>query len=230
MLYFAGDTHGVIEINKIMPDSLAEQGITPTPDDYVIVAGDFGLVFNDPPTEDEIEALDMLNDLPWTTLFVDGNHENFDLINSYPTEEWNGGSVHKIRPKVIHLMRAQLYKIDGLRVFTFGGAETPDSMPRTEGENWWHDEMPNDEDKKRALDVLDACDNKVDIIVTHCAPSMVQYRESYGFGPNHLTDFLEYLRDTVSFKRWFYGHYHQDREFGDGFVVLYNQIVAYEGE
>lgn len=32
-----------------------------------------------------------LNDRPFTTLFVDGNHENFDLLNAYPVENWHGG-------------------------------------------------------------------------------------------------------------------------------------------
>ena len=44
-------------------------------------------------TEEEQKLLDWYNDKPWTTLFCDGNHENFDLLSKYPVEEWNGGKV-----------------------------------------------------------------------------------------------------------------------------------------
>ena len=58
-------------------------------------------------TEEEQKLLDWYNDKPWTTLFCDGNHDNFDLLSKHPVEEWNGGKVHRIRPKVLHLMRGQ---------------------------------------------------------------------------------------------------------------------------
>ena len=53
--------------------------------------------------------MDWLEDRPFTTLFCEGNHENFDRLYSYPVEKWNGGNVHKIRPSVIHLMRGQVF-------------------------------------------------------------------------------------------------------------------------
>ena len=46
-------------------------------------------------------------------LFIDGNHENFDKLNSYPVETWCGGKVHKIRNNVIHLMCGEVYCIEG---------------------------------------------------------------------------------------------------------------------
>ena len=70
--------------------------------------------------------MDWLEGKPFTTLFVDGNHENFDRLYAYPVEEWHGGKVHKIRPSVIHMMRGQVFAIDGKSVFTFGGASSHD--------------------------------------------------------------------------------------------------------
>ena len=57
---------------------------------------------------------------------MDGNHENFDLLNAYPGKEWRGGRVHEVRPHVLHLMRGQVYVIDGLTWFTMGGAASHD--------------------------------------------------------------------------------------------------------
>ena len=60
-----------------------------TRDDYMIICGDFGGVWDGGKKEER--NLDWLEDLPFTTLFISGNHENFDLLRKYPTEEWNGG-------------------------------------------------------------------------------------------------------------------------------------------
>lgn len=98
-----------------------------TKEDYVIICGDFGGVWNkEVENKEEKHLLDWLEGKPFTTLFVDGNHENFDRLYSYPVELWHGGKVHKIRPSVIHLMRGQIYEIDGKSFFTFGGASSHD--------------------------------------------------------------------------------------------------------
>lgn len=93
----------------------------------MIICGDFGGVWDrDASGKKETWWLDWLENRPFTTLFVDGNHENFDRLYSYPVEMWNGGKVHKIRPSVIHLMRGQVYRIDGKKIFSFGGARSHD--------------------------------------------------------------------------------------------------------
>ena len=36
-------------------------------------------------------------------LFIDGNHENFDILEEFPLVEWNGGLVHEIDSGIISL-------------------------------------------------------------------------------------------------------------------------------
>ncbi len=92
-----------------------------TKEDYVIICGDFGGVWSKgKESREEKHLMDWLEGKSFTTLFVDGNHENFDRLYGYPVEEWHGGRVHKIRPSVIHMMRGQVFEIDGRRIFTFG--------------------------------------------------------------------------------------------------------------
>ena len=81
-----------------------------------------------------------------TTLFIDGNHENFEQLNSYAVEQWNGGKVHIIEDNMIHLMRGQIFTIDGLKFFTFGGAYSIDKMSRAEGISWFPEEIPSREE------------------------------------------------------------------------------------
>ena len=125
-------------------------------DDYVIICGDFGGVW-DANTESKHEKywLDWLEEHSFTILFVDGNHENFDRLKEYPVKEWNGGKVHELRPHVLHLMRGQVFIIDGKKVFTFGGASShdiqggvlnkddPDFMKKKEGSEQRFDSLPN---------------------------------------------------------------------------------------
>ncbi len=95
-----------------------------TRDDFMIICGDFGGVWEG--GKKDARSLDRLENLPFTTLFVSGNHENFDLLRKYPIEEWNGGKVQRIRPHVIHLMRGQVFDLQGYSFFTMGGARSHD--------------------------------------------------------------------------------------------------------
>ena len=82
MIYVTGDCHG--NFQKFSTEQFPEQQKL-TKDDYVIVCGDFGGVWNyEKESNNEKYWLDWLNDKPFTTLFVDGNHENFDRLYNYP--------------------------------------------------------------------------------------------------------------------------------------------------
>ncbi len=120
MIYITGDCHG--KYMRFTVENFPEQREM-TKDDYVIVCGDFGYWI---PSKERDDKLDELEKRPFTTLFVDGNHEDFDDLNSLPVIMWHGGKVHKIRESVIHLMRGQLYDIAGKTIFTFGGAASHD--------------------------------------------------------------------------------------------------------
>ena len=121
MIYATGDLHG--NALRFQPEYFPEQAKM-TKDDYMIVCGDFGCIWNGDKSDDP--QLDRLEALPFTVLFVDGNHENFDALNEYPVEQWHGGKVHKIRPHVIHLMRGQAFELQGRMFFTMGGAQSHD--------------------------------------------------------------------------------------------------------
>ena len=124
MIYITGDCHR--DYRRFNTRNFPEQKEM-TKDDYVIICGDFGGIWDkDEESKEEIYLLDWLDSKPYTTLFVDGNHENFDRLYTYPEEEWNGGKIHRIRDSVIHLMRGQVFTIDEKKIFTFGGASSHD--------------------------------------------------------------------------------------------------------
>ena len=108
MIYITGDTHG--DFSRFFHTELEDPGIL-TRNDYVIICGDFGGIWLG--DERDNERVDPLEELPYTVLFVSGNHENFEALAKYPVVEWHGGKVQFIRPNVIHLMRGQVFDIDG---------------------------------------------------------------------------------------------------------------------
>lgn len=198
----------------------------------------------------ETMVLDWLDCKPFTTLFVDGNHENFDRLYEYPVEEWNGGKIHRIRPSVIHLMRGQVYKLKGKKIFTFGGASSHDidggilelddpdfKKKRRELDkgwkpyrinhlSWWKEELPSVEEMEEGRKNLLKYNNEVDFIVTHCASSSTAALLSHGmYKPDMLTDYLEEIRQNVKFKKWFFGHYHDNRNVNAQEILLWEQII-----
>lgn len=71
MIYITGDIHG--DPSKLSSDIFPEQKEM-TKDDYVIICGDFGLIWEQKESKTEKYWLDWLEEKPFTTLFVDGNH------------------------------------------------------------------------------------------------------------------------------------------------------------
>jgi predicted phosphodiesterase len=106
MILVTGDTHGNIDFNKIK--LLSDKKIL-TMNDYLIIAGDFGAIWDKNTLDSDLSVYENLN---FNILFVDGNHENFNLLNSFPVQKWNGGDVHVIRDNIKHLKRGQVFIID----------------------------------------------------------------------------------------------------------------------
>ena len=63
---------------------------------------------------------------PFTTLFVTGNHENYEALRARPAENWHGGKIRHSQPSVFLLERGQIFEICGRRIFTIGGASSHD--------------------------------------------------------------------------------------------------------
>lgn len=225
MIYVIGDTHG--EYFKL--DDVEKKAFL-TKDDYVIVCGDFGFIFTNSKLEQRI--LDDLAKKEYTILFVDGNHECFPILNKYPVKEWNGGRIHRIRPNIIHLMRGQVFNIEDKTFFTFGGAFSTDRGFRRLNVSYWNEEVPNGEEIDEGRANLERVGNKVDYIITHTLPSsatrMLGYYIDDKTPDKHFTDFLDEVRTTVDYKKWFAGHFHKDQyaNNSDNIRILYNSIVA----
>lgn len=247
MIYVLGDLHG--ELHRLTANRFPN-GAKLTRDDYVIVCGDFGGVWDGSPRERK--WLNILEEEPFTTLFIDGNHENHAMLNALPVSEWNGGRVHEVRPHILHLMRGQMFRLDGMTFFTMGGAASHDiedgildpkapdyteqlmymrytnAMFRVLGKSWWPEEMPSDEEYAEAERNLDKAGWRVDYVLTHCAPTSIVRQLGRQDEVNCLTDFLQTVKRRCEFDCWFMGHYHMDTVLDEKFVIQYRQMTELE--
>lgn len=227
MLYITGDTHGDQEEWAQYIDPFLK------PDDTLVIAGDFGVGFWDGRMWAEETFYDWLETRPYTVLFVDGNHENFDKLYSCPVSEWNGGRVHKLRSNVIHLMRGEIFRIEGRTIFVFGGGYSIDKPLRKEGFSWWPQELPSAEEYENAERNLARFDFRVDHIITHTAPQETLYylthMRSFGIRGDipedrELTTFLDTVRQRTAYTSWYFGHYHIDAEIWRGQTALLHAV------
>lgn len=247
MIYITGDIHG--DPSRFNVHSFPEQKEM-TKDDFVIICGDFGLVW-DYEGENKTEKwwLDWLEDKPFTTLFIDGNHECFERLYKYPVKEWNGGRVHEIRPSVLHLMRGEIFNLNGKTIFAFGGASSHDTWDgildpvedaklikewrydytkvfRIKGISWWKEELPTDEEMDWGEENLKRHGKFVDFILSHTPSASIIAMLGHGrYEQDVLTNYLEDVRCNTEYTRMFSGHMHMDKQINDKDILLYKQIV-----
>jgi len=228
VIYVTGDTHIPHDIQRLSKANWPQQGKL-TAEDYLLICGDFGGLWDG--SRENKYWLDWLAEKPYTILYVDGNHENFDTLDALPEIDYMGGRAHRIRDNIYHLLRGYVFRIDGRSIFAMGGASSHDQYWRIPGRSWWARELPDQAEYARGLRNLEACGWTVDHIITHCAPGTVQDRVRYYKGDyvdyekDALTGYFEEIAYRCSFRSWYFGHYHYDGEVAPGFRAIYNDIV-----
>lgn len=273
MLFITGDTHGSDGIqSRFNRYSFPEQKDM-TKKDMVIVLGDWGAHWKNEyrpnqicledkaalpgqkgEASDEKWVLDWLEEKNFTTLFIDGNHECFPRLNSYPVVDYMGGKAHQIRPSIYHLMRGEYFEIAGKTFFAFGGASSHDikdgildpadyssrsdlnkairrwrqkgKVFRVKNLSWWEEETPTKEEMEHGWKNLEAHGFKVDYILTHTAPA--SHIALLGMGLYSVDDFERYLEEVrvkTEYKNWFFGHMHDDRRINGKDYLLWEQII-----
>ena len=215
-----GDVHGDRDFRQIY--NAKKLGIT-----HLIICGDFGHIWDG--SYKEQKRLNYMNKIGIKILFVDGNHENFDLLYKYPVSEIYSGKVQVIRENIIHLMRGEIYTINNKKFFTFGGAASTDKEFRTEGKSWWKQELPNIEEYQNAMLNLQKHNFNVDYIITHTCFSNALIRLGGDYRVDDMSNFLNYVKTQTNYKYWFFGHMHTNTDIKDlNAMCLYKNIYVLE--
>ena len=159
--------------------------------------------------------------------------------------------VHEIRPHILHLMRGQVFEIDGIKIFTFGGASShdiaggilepddPDFKVKKKKLNqqwkpyrinhvsWWAQELASEEEMEEGRKNLRKHGDTVDFIITHCCSSSTQEKLAGAglYESDRETEYLEFIKNNVNYQKWFFGHYHDNINVNDKEILIYEQII-----
>ena len=239
-IFVTGDTHGNIDISKLSTESWPEQkGLTR--DDILIIAGDFGGVWHDGTNGSVDQDDDLLKwheDKPYTTIFLDGNHDNHPFIATFPEVEFLGACCNQIRPHVYHIKRGEVLHAGRHRIWCMGGAQSPDRVYRKAGINWWPEEIPSDDEWKHAFETLES--ENPDILITHEVNYTAACRifwHSYGNTKrNTVSARLDEALNRALYKKlpisdWYFGHRHEDVDLdidGIHYHALYQRVIELE--
>ena len=135
-------------------------------------------------------------------------------------------------------MRGQVYELgDGggrgpVRVFAMGGAASHDREYRTEGWDWFAEEMPSPDELAAAEARLDAAGWDVDLVVSHCCSVRMLPKALAAAGvsdarrhPDALNAWFDVLEDRLAYSLWCFGHYHADARLDGRHRLLYRDVV-----
>ena len=221
MIYVTGDTHGQIDrFQEKAVKRLKKQ-------DTLIVLGDFGFLWDD--SKQEQKNLRWLTKRRYQLLFIEGCHENYDLLRDYPEVEYKGGRARHLGGNLYQIQRGSVLEIEGKRLLCFGGGESDGEYERELGVNWWPQEMPTEAELAACTDNLAACGDQVDYILTHDAPaSLVEFTGMLRQQPNRLHLFFDQLMKRVQYTGWLFGKYHRDQRLSVKARAVFCDVVPLE--
>lgn len=216
---FAGDWHANTRWAVASVEHLAGRA------DVVVHLGDFGYTFDAGFLAPLDKALGRAG-LP--LLFVDGNHEDHELLGRFPVR---GSGLRQLGEHIWHLPRGFRWTWGGVRFLACGGAHSVDRQWRVPGESWWAGETLTDDDVARCVD-----GGQADVLIAHDCPAGVvipgidDRTVPAPFPPLELLradehrQLLRRVVDAVRPRRIWHGHYHrqyrQEVSFGYGPVTV----------
>ena len=193
--------------------------------DNIIILGDCGIAWRKD-KKDLAQNIKLWNECGngVKLYFIDGNHENFNILNSLPIENNMG----KIADNIYHLRRGQIYEFENKKILVCGGADSIDKYRRIENFTWWKEEAISQE----TIDDIPA--GHYDYVLTHCCPrsifeknkiylSTLQFLDENKINHNS-EDMLEQLKNKITFDHWFFAHYHINRNLDEKFTCLFEDF------
>lgn len=203
MVYVTGDMHGDIKKLKNACRKLKKG-------DTLLIAGDFGFIWNGGRAEKK--TLAGLGKKKYRICFIDGENENFRLLAGYPDEEFCGGTAARISGDLWYLKRGEIYVIEGMKFFCMGGAKSEDIEAKQKAGTWFAEEMPGEEELRRAADNLEKHGYEVDYFLTHQpGAAILASVEAKYIDCDNLQIFLDEAAKRTRYTKWIFGKLHRDR-------------------
>ena len=155
--------------------------------DSIIQLGDFGIFKS---------TFTKLPRLTKPLYFVEGNHEDFDLLGQLRK---NGEGIVQLKKNLFHVGRGTQWEMDGLTWTGLGGSEFFDAYNCPQGSTFTDEEID-----------ITLSKGKTDILISHDGPHglLIPGHPAFGGGIDVGCKRLNKLYG-LSPKIWFFGHHHQ---------------------
>lgn len=176
-ILLAGDTHADLFWWEYLIDAARHFEC-----ELIFQLGDFGYFEGDPLYREYLDELSvMLRDADLMAYFLDGNHEDHPRLWRRYKPKADGFA--NVRPHLRYAPRGHCWTWDDVKFLSLGGAYSIDKADRTEGIDWFPEEMTTDEDVVRAcshgfVDVLLSHDAPMGANVPHIIPDIPQSNEN----------------------------------------------------
>ncbi len=251
MLYFHGDIHGNIIGNFSYRRNPEMRALTK--DDYLIVLGDCGVPWNYATEKRDLHQLDWLNKKPYKTIFITGNHDNYDLIEQMPQINFCNGIARqavfkdKTFENIVYIDKPTTLDIQEQHILVIPGADSHDIQDgiidgndpnwkklyktawksgkwvRVSHITWWSQEKLQIDEIEKILKT----NNSFDFILSHECPSSQLRYFSRRFSPTDGEIYLEQVKEKVDYKIWLHGHMHQDvNNYHNNIICLYEDLLS----
>lgn len=197
----AGDWHGATKFASKALHYAHKHGAQ-----RLLHVGDFGFWGTADPYLSAVSETAVALDLP--VLFIDGNHEHHDELDRLPIQD---DGLREVAPHVFHVPRGHRWEWGGVSFLGLGGAPSIDRASRTEGFDWFPQEVISTGQAYRA-----AAGGHADVMVTHDCPSgvtipdLVLYEDDTPLS-RYLSShraLLQGVAEQVTPRYLFHGHYH----------------------
>ena len=141
----AGDWHGNINFALGAIKQAHSMGTS-----TILHVGDFG--YFRPSALNGLEHLLLF--LGITIYWIDGNHENHDLLSTLARDE---DGLAQTGQNMYHIKRGTVFEVDGVKWLGLGGAASVDRQWRTEGLDWWPGELISNQEVVCLLSWTSSC-------------------------------------------------------------------------
>lgn len=234
-----GDTHGRV---KERLEAIQQKCSYPPAETAVIILGDAGLNFFLNKTDFKNKRfLDKY--FEYTIYCVRGNHEerpeNIPGIIKWCDSEVRGWVyIEPEFPKIRYFIDGYEYLIGGYHTLVIGGAYSIDkeyrlskAKPGSSWTGWFADEQLSREEISDIT--FRITDRTFDIILSHTCPTSWEPKDKFlSFIDQSTVDrtmelWLEDLKETIHWKKWYFGHYHTDRKMYDNdreYTVMFTDV------
>lgn len=165
----------------------------------------------------------------FTYFCIRGNHEDRPENcaaahpNEWHQEEFFGNTVwveDKFPFIKYALDQVAVYNIDNYSTLVVPGAYSIDKYYRIEkGWTWFEGEQLTDNEKQAGIKII--LKSKFDYVLSHtCPANWTPYIQDLFINKNQLKidksmeRYLQYIDSNITYKRWYFGHYHDNRDLG----------------